>query len=50
MRKNKISGDLASLFSLMIICFLTFYFGENASAKETPDGKDESLVEDPSPE
>ena len=50
MRKNSISGDLASLFSLLIICFLTFYFGENASAKETSDGKDESQVEDPSPE
>ena len=50
MRKNKISGDFASLFSLLIICFLTFYFGENASAQETSDGKDESQVEDPSPE
>ena len=50
MRKNTISGYLASLFSLLIICFLTFYFGENASAKETSDGKDESQVEDPSPE
>ena len=50
MRKNTISGDLASLFSLLIICFLTFYFGENASAKEMSDGKDESQVEDPSPE
>ena len=50
MRKNTISGDLASLFSLLIICFLTLYFGENASAQETSDGKDESQVEDPSPE
>ena len=50
MRKNSISGDLASLFSLLIICFLTFYFGENASAQETSDVKDESQVEDPSPE
>ena len=50
MRKNTISGDLASLFSLLIICFLTFYFGENASAQETSDVKDESQVEDPSPE
>ena len=50
MRKNTISGDLASLFSLLIICFLTFYFGENASAQETSDSKDESQVEDPSPE
>jgi hypothetical protein len=50
MRKNSISGDLASLFSLLIICFLTFYFGENASAQETSDGKDESQVENPSPE
>ena len=50
MRKNTISGDLASLFSLLIICFLTFYFGENASAKESSDVKDESEVEDPSPE
>jgi len=50
MRKNTISGNLASLFSLLIICFLTFYFGENASAIETSDGKDESQVEDPSPE
>ena len=50
MRKNTISGNLASLFSLLIICFLTFYFGENASAQETSDGKDESQVEDPSPE
>ena len=50
MRKNTISGDLASLFSLLIICFLTFYFGENASAQEASDGKDESQVEDPSPE
>ena len=50
MRKNTISGDLASLFSLLIICFLTFYFGENAPAQEASDGKDESQVEDPSPE
>ena len=54
MIKNTISGDLASLFSLLIICFLTVYFGENASAQpaliETPDGNDESQVEDPSPE
>ena len=50
MIKNTISGDLASLFSLLIICFLTFYFGENASAQEAPPGKDESQVEDPSPE
>ena len=50
MRKNSISGDLASLFSLLIICFLTFYFGENASAQETSDVKDESQVENPSPE
>ena len=50
MRKNTISGDIASLFSLLIICFLTFYFGENASAQETSDGKNESQVEDPSPE
>jgi hypothetical protein len=50
MRKNTISGDIASLFSLLIICFLTFYFGENAPAQEASDGKDESQVEDPSPE
>ena len=40
MIKNTISGDLASLFSLLIICFLTVYFDENASAQpsilETP--------------
>ena len=60
MGKNTISGNLASLFSLLIICFRTFYFGENASAQpsiiatpaliETSDGNDESQVEDPSPE
>lgn len=50
MRKNTISGYIASLFSLLIICFLTFYFGENAPAQEASDGKDESQVEDPSPE
>jgi hypothetical protein len=50
MRKYSISGDLASLFSLLIICFLTFYFAENASAQETSDVKVESQVENPSPE
>ena len=50
MKKETISGDLASLFSLLIICFLTFNFGDNASAKESSDGKDEAQVEDPSPE
>ena len=50
MKKDTISGDLASLFSLLIICFLTFNFGDNASAKEGSDGKDEAQVEDPSPE
>ena len=50
MKKDTISGDLASLFSLLIICFLTFNFGDNASAKESSDGKDEAQVEDPSPE
>ena len=49
MKKDTISGDLASLFSLLIICFLTFNFGDNASAKESSDGKDEAQVEDPSP-
>ena len=50
MKKDTISGDLALLFSLLIICFLTFNFGDNASAKEGSDGKDEAQVEDPSPE
>ena len=50
MKKETISGDLASLFSLLIISFLTFNFGDNASAKEGSDGKDEAQVEDPSPE
>ena len=50
MKKDTISGDLASLFSLLIICFLTFNFGDNASAKDSSDGKDEAQVEDPSPE
>lgn len=50
MKKDTISGDLASLFSLLIICFLMFNFGDNASAKESSDGKDEAQVEDPSPE
>ena len=50
MKKDTISGDLASLFSLLIICFLTFNFGDNASAKESSNGKDEAQVEDPSPE
>lgn len=50
MKKETISGDLASLFSLLIICFLTFNFGDNASAKESSDGKEEAQVEDPSPE
>ena len=50
MKKDTISGDLASLFSLLIICFLTFNFGDNASAKESSDGKDEAQVEGPSPE
>ena len=50
MKKDTISGDLASLFSLLIICFLTFNFGDNASAKESSDGKDEAQVESPSPE
>ena len=55
MIKNNVCSVKVSLFSLLIICFLTFYFGNNSSAQEgnplqyKSDGKDESEVKNPSP-
>ena len=50
MGKNKVSGAEASLYALLIICLLMFCNGASAVAQEANVSRDESQVEDPSPE
>ncbi len=50
MGKNKVSGVEASLYALLIICLLMFCNGASAVAQEANVSRDESQVEDPSPE
>ena len=50
MVKNKVSGVEASLYALLIICLLMFCNGASAVAQEANVSRDESQVEDPSPE
>ena len=50
MGKNKVSGAEASLYALLIICLLMFFNGASAVAQEANVSRDESQVEDPSPE
>ena len=50
MEKNKVSGAEASLYALLIICLLMFCNGASAVAQEANVSRDESQVEDPSPE
>ena len=50
MGKNKVSGGEASLYALLIICLLMFCNGASAVAQEANVSRDESQVEDPSPE
>ena len=48
MKKNKICGTKVSFFRLLIICFFTFFVGDNSSAQDNFDSKDESEVGIPS--
>jgi hypothetical protein len=50
MKKNKVSGAEVSLYSLLIICLLSFLFIDKLSAQESPATSDQPQVEDPSPE
>ena len=50
MGKNKVPGVEASLYALLIICLLMFCNGASAVAQEANVSRDESQVEDPSPE
>ena len=50
MGKNKVSGVEASLYTLLIICLLMLCNGASAVAQEANVSRDESQVEDPSPE
>ena len=50
MGKNKVSGVEASLYALLIICLLMFCNVASAVAQEANVSRDESQVEDPSPE
>ena len=50
MGKHKVSGAEASLYALLIICLLMFCNGASAVAQEANVSRDESQVEDPSPE
>ena len=50
MGKNKVSGAETSLYALLIICLLMFCNGASAVAQEANVSRDESQVEDPSPE
>jgi hypothetical protein len=50
MKKNKVSGAEVSLYSLLIICLLSFLFIDKLRAQESPATSDQPQVEDPSPE
>ena len=50
MQNNKFFGAEVSLYSLLIICLLSFLFIDKLNAQESPATSDQAQVEDPSPE
>ena len=50
MKNNKVFGEEISLYSLLIICLLSFLFIDKLKAQESPANLDQAQVEDPSPE
>ena len=50
MKNNKFFGAEVSLYSLLIICLLSFLFIDKLNAQESPATSDQAQVEDPSPE
>ena len=50
MKNNKVFGAEVSLYSLLIICLLSFLFIDKLNAQESPATSDQAQVEDPSPE
>ena len=50
MKNNKFFGAEVSLYSLLIICLLSFLFIDKLKAQESPATSDQAQVEDPSPE
>jgi len=50
MKNNKLFGAEVSLYSLLIICLLSFLFINKLNAQESPATSDQAQMEDPSPE
>ena len=50
MKKNNVSGTEFFLYTLLIICLLTFLYVEKVRAQDTAGTEDKARVEDPSPE
>ena len=50
MKQNKVSGAEVSLYTLLIICLLSFLFVDKLGAQEIPGNSDQAQAEDPSPE
>ncbi|MEC9384699.1 MAG: primosomal protein [SAR324 cluster bacterium] len=50
MKNNNFFGTEVSLYSLLIICLLSFLFIDKLNAQESPATSDQAQVEDPSPE
>ena len=50
MKNNKLFGAEVSLYSLLIICLLSFLFIDKLNAQESPATSDQAQMEDPSPE
>ncbi|MGY8700013.1 MAG: tetratricopeptide repeat protein [bacterium] len=50
MKKVKVSGAEVSLYTLLIICLLSFLFVDKLGAQESTGNSDQAQAEDPSPE
>ena len=50
MKKVKVSGTEVSLYTLLIICLLSFLFVDKLGAQESTGNSDQAQAEDPSPE
>ena len=50
MKKKKVSGAEVSLYTLLIICLLSFLFVDKLGAQEIPGNSDQAQTKDPSPE
>ena len=50
MKQNKFSGTEVSLYSLLIICLLSFLFIDKLGAQKSTSSSDQAQADDPSPE